>query len=698
MSVPFGLWLWADDTYIYWWSTSARGHISKASVPDNVASIGQLLGSNAEDALPYVIEGKEQSAIWLLESLPLVWINHQWENRLYSDGRKIGNIVNIIRQVPDKGIEPRSTLLATRLLFMPMYKDGKMRRWKGDRSQIQKVKSNEILGRSMLDNPGADLLIFAHGNPDSESNSESPLLDYENNPWQWPEQLMPPKTILILACDHDGHQRDFARTLLKRGVKSVVVATDLLNADDAWAAAEDFSIARLKQGFSLASWVRGHEHLELWGQDLLIAAPEQQNEFGDWQTKAAWISLQAALSGKRREVQNLWKQRYHVDKENAESARTWLESLLQWLNQCHQDPIWNGIKSDMLGMALDFAERHHHGLIPILQKHYGNGDLVDGYNGLAKIAYREGAYNQSLRYLGRAFGQTDRQSRPLSTLLNIMIDFNLPVAAEEVLRALEDQKVGWVNDELASREFKLLDQQSRLSVRSGDFDSALSYQKQKREQAQFSGEDTSRETACLLLLYAWGKPSHPHALQLADIATQHLQKCDTSISRGNSNSKYLARALACWVWRTGADPEVPAMRALKYFWTIRSEDCNYDSGPLGQTAAYLSLWEREQHSPGWADKAWFSWRNRMKRDGYWLEIAIFDALMNNFKDAAESYEEFLSRRSELIPILETESFQFLWKGGAIKGTMDGRKESEKKALFQSPLSIKQLIGSGLIPI
>jgi hypothetical protein len=71
------------------------------------------------------------------------------------------------------------------------------------------------------------LLVLAHG---AEDISDTPLLDEQKNPYTLPNKTLPNCVILLVCGNTTGNMLFYAKTLLDRGVKTVIAAMGQLDA------------------------------------------------------------------------------------------------------------------------------------------------------------------------------------------------------------------------------------------------------------------------------------------------------------------------------------------------------------------------------------------------------------------------------------------------------------------------------------
>ena len=177
---------------------------------------------------------------------------------------------------------------------------------------------------------------------------------------------------------------------------------------------------------------------------------------------------------------------------------------------------------------------------------------------------------------------------------------------------------------------------------------------------------------------------------------------------GNSTDLYLLRALAAWAWRTRHVQDLALIRQFQDLW---QEDLftRTDPGPIGYLCAYLNLYHQAtgQQLPT-AMLNWSAAREMLINDRYFLEVALFDALLGQQdqgvallghfqQQGATLYDQLLSfsahtdRLSSLdLPQSEWEE----WQGEIVQ------RYHDQKTLIATAAesSIARMLHKGIIPL
>jgi len=695
MPLPTGLWLWCDGKTIQWWSVYSHGYMDIINSPLNSSgSLANILSTSAEEAF---IKSLEEigypSSIYLLNSLPKAWINYAWEERRLKNGNNIGDVAPVVRHVYSDSIEPRKIDKKMPIIIFRMYfEDNFKPKWNGE--FVSQVCNEQDLHNRLNEYTDAPMLIFAHGN-DGNDRSSKPLKDKNGKPWAWPKNITPPAIVIILACDHGGHLRSFARWLLGHGAKSVVIASDLLNAEDTWLAMEVLSRERLKGSFTLSHWVSSQKSLELWGSDAYVSTPTLEH----YEKKSAWLLLKSMIASETsisRSPNHLSCDSWGLNKEDTSQSLACLCSMEKLLPQWRTQG-WHEVIRGLLPLALDLSERHRHDLMDFFLGFCAEEESVELAAYAAKIHYRQGDYCRSLYCIEKSLGGRKIPIASMVTLLNILIDLNFTPLGKTLLTNIDLKLESLPQKDIHGRKFKLIDQRARLSMRSGNIDSAIRYMKKKKHEQTLGNNSVNRESSWLLFLYAWANPCSDDAYKLAHEAKEILSQSN-KIADGNDDYKYMARAFACWVWRVD---DWDAAHIIQEFWQI-SCDKNYgdDPGPLGQTIAYIALLEKQHNKDGWAHKDWPCARKFMQDNGYFFETATLDYLLGEDGKSQQASKTFHDLQNRAINMLSTKSFLPVWNKEGMNIAIEHRKNMNPQPFNHAEHSnkIEGLIAKGMLPL
>lgn len=513
--------------------------------------------------------------------------------------------------------------------FQPWIRSGRLRpaQWIG-------------LGRDLHD--CVETFVLAHGDARG-------ILDREGFPVRWPASLPTPRYVWLLACAEGDAMSQLAQHFLRAGTETVFCATNRLDAQkmaglvcerlqalDQDPAASPIHTLLSLTGKAGSSEDGGAATLTVWG-DLPL----------DTSAGAPWNHAHWARWSGRRPCQTLDDR--HTAADLASVMASWRSGHLWPITEksLHPTLVWA-------------AERHDHEAMLELRSRAPLDSGAKALRARAKEARRIGDYPRAIDSVATALSQSpDMPIRKDLLLLraNILIDMNLPVAAQTDLRDHENC-ADCSDDELArsADEAKRLDALARSWIRCGQPDTARDKLERKLSLSATGalGDDRTRVQTSLLYQLAWGLVSEipgregrrRRALELAQWAAEQLSAVSaTNTPAANDDNLYLARALAAYAWAT--KDNVVAQMLIPWRQTARDRFGDIDPGPwsyiilFGYLMAPLNL--------AFADHTDYQRaQDALKESRYDLESAVFAALAGDEITRDDMYRRFVGRRNRLL--------------------------------------------------
>ena len=611
--------------------------LAEMRLPVAGASVADSPLKPLRQALP---KTPDRAGLLVLDAaLPALWQDAPWEGLTLS-GRTLAESLLVVRHAtPHFGVQALSGRRTAWLNLFPSDGAGGFDFIAALQPQIDAEQLIRVLPRSLtrgLDGYD-DLFILAHG--DSQG-----LLDATGRSFSLGTEAFPPR-VWLLACNLDGAMYRLAESLLARGVRSVVTATGEISAPEmagllaAWCGRE--------VGVALEDWllaqrqatrrVNGGLHaLTLFGQCSL-----------DDSNAAAW-------NGK------IWNKHRHqlaplrlVDADEAcfRAALAMVEAPEGWSR------LWPLTLGWLMGEALAAAENFDHQVMHRLLRKVENAPGVPRIGpawcyAQANAVYRLGHHDLAASHIaagldGGSLPSVER-AELLGLLTNVLIDMNLPGAAQRVAQLHADCSAQIDDFGLRDgQDFRRLDWEARIAMRERRFDDAIHVFASKRQQSN-EPEDT-RELAWLLYASAW---QHRHAGapvpgSYRDEVVQILALRDAShIGKGNDGTAYLLRALACWRWGTddaSCDPEL-----VRWVPLVRQGMTASDPGPWAFAGAYLALTDCSRFAALGKTAL-----DALARARYWLDAAGFAELGLEGCGAEAAPERFRAMRTKVLVSLHT---------------------------------------------
>ena len=600
----------------------------------------------------------------------------------------------------------------------------------------------------------AALILICHG-AERDDPAVSPFLDPDGRPWDLPLHNGLPPLVILLACGSDaGNLIHYGRELLAQGARTLIAPFGRLDAQ----AARDFLVQflpRWSAGWRADTALRAAQDGDArgWGARrlVLIGAPGLRRANRPLITEVDSTALaeiarhdpdlapQAiSLLAERCTLGCFQRGGHLADAEKTlsaclgtgpdnEAGERWLfETLDKALSQVQIGRLTQAWLYPWLAQG---AEQYDHERMAYYESAWrGLGTITDWappsvHHYWHRTAYRRGRYGEAFAALvkglaalpGDEFGSEGASLA--RDLANLLIEFDVPKAAVGVASALRT-KLSAVTPTTAIRaeSHKLLDTLARAYVRCGGdgWRVALALLQRKRNDAcRDFGQDGQRELAGLLHILSWANPGSRQAAELAMEVRAILVDPSDSLARirlhpGNSTDLYLLRALAAWAWRTRHVQDLALIRQFQDLW---QEDLftRTDPGPIGYLCAYLNLYHQAtgQQLPT-AILSWSAAREMLINDRYFLEVALFDALLGQQdqgvallghfqQQGATLYDQLLSfsahtdRLSSLdLPQSEWEE----WQGEIVQ------RYHDQKTLIATAAesSIARMLHKGIIPL
>ena len=487
-----------------------------------------------------------------------------------------------------------------------------------------------------------EAFVLAHGDARG-------VLDCEGFPVRWPGSLPTPRYVWLLACAEGDAMSRLAQHFLRRGAETVVCATNRLDAQKMAGVArarmqsldQDPEASPVHALLSLTGEVGSSEDggaatLTVWGEVPLDTSPSAQWNQANW---GRW-------SG-RRPCQTL-------------DDRSTAADLASVLNAWRSGHLWPVTERALHPSLVWTAERHDHNAMLELRRRAPIDPGAEALRARAKEARRMGDYPRAIDYVNSALNQSPDMSVRKDILLlraNILIDMNLPIAAQRDLRQHETC-ADYSDDEMTrtTDEAKRLDALARSSMRSGQPDTARDKLERKLSLsvAGALGDDRTRVQTSLLYQLAWGLVIADHgqearqkrALHLAQWATEKLSTVRaTDTPTANDDSLYLARALAAYAWST--QDHAVAQILTPWRQTARNRFGDIDPGPWSYLILFGYLMAPLDFT--FADEGDYQRaQDALKAARYDLESSLFAALAGDDIIRDDMYQRFAERRNRLL--------------------------------------------------
>lgn len=563
------------------------------------------------DGLWCVEAGLDEGGLW-----------PEWETRLWQ-GRPLGNthvVVRTARPCFDPAPPPRTGPLVLFSLFpraqWPFAAFEQEARQAGAFVRLRAGHSRTFWAEQL--SHAREAVILAHADAQG-------LHDEEGRPFALDTTVPWPPVVWLLACNTQQTLYRLAGDLLGAGVRTVITATQALDAPTI----EALLCAWLSRplGQSLETWLL----LQRRATPLLAGGVHALTVFGEvfvgqggpedlW--NAAWRRHQA--TGFRLADQG---------KDAFATAKGLLASP--------PDGLWPSTRHWLFPELIKAAEKYDHGA---LSGHYAQvkalPDTHSKWDALAKYHYRKGDYPEMAAALLRAKAlETDSVQRAETGLrwMNLMLDMHQLNAVRSLLDAAE----AVVFDDPHHAEvhrLKCVDIRARLALREHRFALALGLFERKQHKSPHLGPaytEEGRETAWCLYAAAWGvfaQQINPEtAWAKADAVLMALEHSGPVPEKGNDPAAYWLRALSAWhAVASHHNPDEGRVQALRetvlsHAPRIRAGLCQrVDTGPFAFAVLFghwalpaLPIAERELAYQALYDEQYF------------LEMAGFASLLGD---------------------------------------------------------------------
>ena len=549
----------------------------------------------------------------------------------------------------------------------------------------------------------AALTLFCHG-AERDDPVVSPFLGPDGRPWDLPLHNGLPPLVILLACGSDtGNLIHYGRKLLAHGARTLIAPFGRLDAR----AARDFLVQFLPR------WSTG------WRADTALQAAQARDETGWGARRLVLIGVPGLRRANRPLITELSSfalaelARHDPDLApravthlaelctldcfqrgaNPAHAKQTLDDLLatgpdheageRWLfetldNALSQHPVGRLTQAWLYPWLAQGAEQYHHERMAYYESAWRNlGEITDWappgvHHYWFRTAYRRGRYGEAFAALVKglaAWPEDEFGGEGLSLgrdLANLLIEFDVPKAAVGVASALRTKLTALrPTTAMRAESHKLLDTLARAYVRCGGdgWRAALALLQRKRSDAyRHFGQDGQRELAGLLHILSWVDPVSRQAAETAAKVRAILADTADSLARirlhpGNSTDLYLLRALAAWTWRTRQAQDLALILPFQDLW---QEDLftRLDPGPIGYLCAYLSLYHQTTGQPlPPGILSWSAARELLIGERYFLEVALFDALLGRRDEALALLGHFQNQGATLNDQLRSFSSQ-----------------------------------------
>lgn len=750
-------WFWPEADAVRWWTPHATGLLpaepcatTALAADDDILSDPDRLWLLTTTLTPALARLLSQ---WLDEQPPRPWrlalsadLPPAWQRLpfecLTHRGRGLDTRIQIIRYTP-RTADPPTLPRTPEIVIADVWPEEERvpvagrRRFTG---LLEGVTSGRVLrgvDRINAQWPWLDLsmaavlCVIGHG---SEGSDPQPFRIGPEQYWTLPlTQGLPPVVILVACGDEQGNLLDYGQSLLAAGAQTVLAPLGRLDAT----AADEFLRAFLR------GWEAGHTVSEiLWtvrqqpgsdcgaGRMRLLGRGDvhrgpvrQASEYHDsWLVETAalddaaltalleritWRCFQSAgsLDSATDELYDALS--LHYDDSDAEEpllARLdrvwtalslltahWVTPYLVYLAEVYDHERLSRYEALRLELEAEAA-----GLPPLPIFHYYWG----------KLYYRKGNYRKMLEELASGFqllGQ-NRLSKAagvglLGLLVNGLIDLNLPEPGLRLYDRL-DGCLSYASDRLSLlQKTNRLDRRARLALRQGDPQQALMHYQLKQN---IDIRDSDWEQASLLYAAVWANRQEEGRTLATSVRTvlQASVPVLPNLGPGSETLAYLLRAYALWVWR--AQDRAGFVWLAEQLATVTDYFSERDPGPLGFALAYLHLAQRTLHDTATVLPAWECAEAALEGAGYWLELAIFSALLKQRSEAERFLQRFHAlRRDEALPIL-AQLPVWLMPGKAVgwAEAVTQRETQEWDLLLETAAvpDVTALVAAGVLPL
>lgn len=748
------------DERVWLWPEGRHGEHLRVWTPDRTERFAELVpggfDSTADRDPGRLVDGAETLALeaalptplatWLARlcqtsrlrlhlcaGLPKAWYRFPYE-WLTLDGQPLHDRLRVWRHVP-RTAEPRSPVPPAPVALFNLWPPDEAVQPLADFSLAPaKVHRHdgcrwvEALLRTRDLHAFSALCLIAHG---SERADARPFRLPDGSLWELPPAQPLPSLVILLACgDNGGNLLDYAAALLKRGASTVLAALGRLDARDmtallpillhGWLTGERIGDA-LDAAQTAVAW-RGRGRLCLLGTGELRMGDAP--ELADWATDRLAeharagedTALRALLPrltldgflhagessqatprlreylgipelGAPTENRSLLERLWPLAKNWPALTRLWVSPLLAHLAEQHDHSHLNDCRRQLVQLARAHPE------------------FAGLYADWAKAEYRRGHYAKAaaatMAGLGSATGTDEISVRLLGLLILILIDLNLPEPGRALLD-LRERRLDRLDGAFAEQEqFKDVESRGRLALRRGEHREALAWFRHKRAQAPEHKENGWRELAWLLYAAALVGPIEGD--------TDYAEECRAILAghpepgTGNDPVLYLLRALAAWTWRRGDAAARDALVAWLPELKTRL-DGRQDIGPVGFALAYLHL-DQRQRGDWSALPAWESVRVGLEEDRYFLELAIFDRLLDRPRPETEAWltRHHRERRDTLgaltpekLPDWLRSELPEMWSAD-VRGRESRESQERDLLLATAPPDWNALIAARLLP-
>lgn len=493
-----------------------------------------------------------------------------------------------------------------------------------------------------------ELIVVAHGDSRGLLSSDGEHFAIETNAL--------PRRIWLLACNIDGAMHKLARTLLARGVRSVVTSTGELSATQMAGIVDEWLSAEC-------------EHAP---EDWILTRRADNSGSGGVRDLTIHGEIDVDRSAARRWNRRTWSGFSGGHSPRIERNLAELERAIEMLETSDAD-LWPVTRHWLLVEALRQAENlDHANMNRLLPRVEACARDASAHCAIANAHYRRGEYARVARKIveGLACDAADTESRVnlISLLTNLLIDMNLPQAAGAALAAEKELEL---QEAALNRmyRFQWLDRSSRNAFRGGRIAEAREVMEAKRREAlagaaapgarapEVTSADVDwRELAWLLYFRSWEDRKadcvSTGAGKLAREVIDLLSARDPDEpAKGNDPIAYLVRSLACWLWATQrhsvAEDRDDAVKALSRWFEVIIDRCSeHDPGPWAFARCFLALaGELPAEQAELAIKA-------LERGHYLLEAAAFAGLAARDDIRRPLYEDFTRGRAAVVAALQ----------------------------------------------
>lgn len=747
-------WFWPEGEGVRWWMPHATGLLpAEACATPALAADDDILScpdrlwllttTLIEPLAELLADGfRVQPKPWRLalsDALPSSWQRLPFECLSYR-GQRLDTLVQIIRHAP-RIAEPPILPQTPEVIVVDQWPEAERGQNNGRpyfTGLLEGVAQGRILRGEHIQAqwPWLDLSMMAllcvigHG---SEGRAPQPFQVGPGCYWTLPlDQGLPPVVVLVACGDEQGNLLDYGRMLLAAGAQSVLAPVGRLDA----AAADDFLRVFLKawearRTVSEALWAAcqqpgsacGAGRMRLLGRGDVHRGPvrsyHEQDEVTLIQAAAADDTALLALLeritghcfqtiGRLDEATTYLYDALHLDYDDSAAEEALLTRLHStWPSLSALTRYW------VTPHLVYLAEAYDHRLLAIyaqrrieLEAHsIGAPPMPVSHYSWAKLHYRQGRYGRMLEELANGFALLDEQRLTqtagiglLGLLLNGLIDLDLPQPGLALYDRL-DACLSYADDPLSLlQNINRLDRRARLALRQGMPEQALIHYRCKHS---LDVRDPEREQASLLYAAAWADPEEPEKYALAAAVRTVLQAAVPvlrNLGPGSETLAYLLRAYALWAWRT-ADEEAFVWLAEQLA-AVNSYLSGRDPGPLGFALAYLHLAQCTLNDTATALPAWECAEAALEGAGYWLELAIFSALLGQGEKTARFLGQFQALRRESLATLEQLPPWLALSTPILWGEAIAQREQQEWGLLlgPSPPTVASLREAGILPL